>query len=62
MADAVPLEQLLQGKPVPWTTALLVEVNFRLEKRCFACHLVILMPEEEIRSLTVAVARFLESL
>jgi len=62
MADALPLEQLLQGKPVPWTTALLVEVNFRLEKRCFACHLVILMPEEEIRSLTVAVDRFLESL
>lgn len=62
MADALPLEQLLQGSPLPWTTALLVEVNFRLEKRSFACHLVMLMPEEEIRGLTAAVDRFLESL
>lgn len=62
MADAVPLEQLLAGNRVDWATALLVEVNFRLEKRSFACHLVILMPENEIRALTAAIDRFLESL
>lgn len=62
MADALPLERLLQDNPVPWTAALLVEVNFRLEKRSFACHLVILMPEDEIKVLMLAVDRFLESL
>lgn len=62
MADALPLERLLQDNPVPWTAALLVEVNFRLEKRSFACHLVILMPEDEIKILMLAVDRFLESL
>lgn len=62
MADAMPLERLLQDNPVPWTAALLVEVDFRLENRSFACHLVILMPEDEIRVLMQAVDRFLESL
>lgn len=62
MADAMPLERLLQDNPVPWTAALLVEVDFRLENRSFACHLVILMPEDEIRALLQAVDHFLESL
>ncbi|HLO62666.1 MAG TPA: hypothetical protein VK165_06840 [Azonexus sp.] len=62
MADAMPLERLLQDNPVPWTAALLVEVDFRLENRSFACHLVILMPEDEIMALLQAVDRFLESL
>lgn len=62
MADALPLERLLQDTPVPWSTALLVEVNFSLEKRSFACQLVILMPESEVQALVLAVDRFLESL
>lgn len=62
MADTLPLERLLQDNPVPWTTALLVEVDFRLENRSFACHLVILMPQDEIMALMQAVDRFLESL
>lgn len=62
MADAIPLERLLQDRPVPWSAALLVEVDFRLEKRSFACHLVILMPEDEILSLMQAVDRFLGAL
>lgn len=62
MADTTPLERLLQDNPVPWSTALLVEVDFRLENRSFACHLVILMPEDEIRALMQAVDRFLEFL
>jgi chemotaxis protein CheC len=62
MADALPLERLLQDTPVPWSTALLVEVNFSLEKRSFACQLVILMPENEVQALVQAVDRFLESL
>lgn len=62
MADAIPLARLLQDNPVPWTAALLVEVDFRLEKRSFACNLVILMPEAEIERLMQAVDLFLESL
>lgn len=62
MADASPLERLLQDKQVPWTAALLVEIDFSLENRSFACHLVILMPEDEIKALMEAVDRFLESL
>lgn len=62
MADATPLERILQDTPVPWTTALLVEIDFRLENRSFDCHLVILMPEDEIKALMQAVDRFLESL
>lgn len=62
MADALPLARLLQDNPVPWTAALLVEVDFSLEKRSFACNLVILMPEDEIKALMLAVDRFLEAL
>ncbi|MBI2309175.1 MAG: chemotaxis protein CheC [Rhodocyclales bacterium] len=61
MADAVPLESLLQAEALPWKTALLVEVNFRLEQRSFACHLVMLMPENEVAALAAALDRFLES-
>lgn len=62
MADAIPLSRLLQDNPVPWTAALLVEVDFSLEKWSFACNLVILMPEAEIERLMRAVDLFLESL
>ncbi len=60
MADKVPADALLRAEDVSWSSALLVEVNFRLEKRSFACHLVILMAEEEIRAMGDALDRFLE--
>jgi len=59
MADRVPVEAMLRAEDVSWRNALLVEVNFRLEGRSFACHLVILMPEEEIRLMAGALDRFL---
>lgn len=62
LADCVPVGELLRLDEVSWRTALLVEVNFRLEHRSFACHLVILMPEDEIRATALALDRFLESL
>jgi chemotaxis protein CheC len=61
MADRVPVEAMLRAEDVSWRNALLVEVNFRLEGRSFACHLVILMPEDEIRSMAGALDRFLEA-
>lgn len=61
LADAVPMEKLLTSCDIPWKTALLVEVSFRLEKRSFACHLVMLLPESEVAALATALDRFLES-
>lgn len=62
MADRMPVEDLLHVKEVSWRTALLVEVNFRLEQRSFACHLIILMPDDEIKAMAQALDRFLEAL
>jgi chemotaxis protein CheC len=61
MADAVPLGNLFKTSDISWNTALLVEVNFRLEQRSFACHLVMLMPENEVVVLAAALDRFLEN-
>ncbi len=61
MADRVAIEKLLSGGEVSWHNALLVEVNFSLEQRNFACHLLILMTENEIKSLATALDRFLEN-
>lgn len=62
MADSIPLADLLQDADISWRTALLVEVNFRLEQRSFACHLVMLMPDGEVAALAEALDRFLENL
>lgn len=61
LADAVPIEKLLDSGDVSWDTALLVEVSFSLEQRSFACHLVMLMPEQEVATLAAALDRFLEN-
>lgn len=61
IADQVPVDTLLQVDAVSWKEALLVEVNFQLAERSFACHLVILLVEDEIRALAGALDRFLET-
>ena len=40
----------------------MVEVNFRLELRSFACHLVLLLPDREVLVLAAALDRFVENL
>ena len=62
MADNVPIREMMNLNNVPWQHALLVEVNFQLEQRSFACHLILLMPEQEIKVLAEALERFLEAL
>ena len=42
--------------------ALFIEVCFTLEKKSFACHLVVMMPAVEIARLGAELDRFLESL
>ena len=59
IADQIPVEELLPAGSMDWRNALLVEVNFRLEQRSFACHLVILMIEGDIKSLVDSLDRFL---
>lgn len=52
---------LLAGEDLVVERALFVEVNFKLERRSFACHLVILMPDAEIAAVAQAVDAFLKS-
>ena len=58
IADQVPIEKLLPADSMDWKNALLVEVNFSLEQRSFACHLVILMIEGDLKTLTDSLDRF----
>lgn len=53
---------LIDVRDVDLPCALFVEVNFRLEVRSFACHLILLLVEEQILVLRNAVNRFLEAL
>ena len=62
MADRMSVQHLFSVKDISWHNALLVEVNFRLEQRSFACHLVILLAETEIAAMAEALDRFLESM
>lgn len=59
LADDVPIERLLDTDEAPWDNALLLEVNFSLEQRSFACHLVVLMTEGEVTTMAAALDRFL---
>jgi chemotaxis protein CheC len=62
MAERCPVYNLFKAAKLNWTHALLVEINFSLEEKGFAAHLVILMPEESIMTMRDALDRFLESL
>ena len=53
---------LIDTRNLDLQCALFVEVNFRLEVRSFACHLVLMLAEEQILVLRNAVDRFLEAL
>ncbi len=56
------LSDMIDPKRLPWSHALLVEVNFRIEKMDFVCHVLVFWPEEAIKSLLAAVDRILEAL
>ncbi len=59
LADGVPVERLLCIEEASWDNALLLEVNFSLEQRSFACHLVMLMTEGEVDILAAGLDHFL---
>ena len=54
--DLIRPEELLIGR------ALFLEVRFALEKKSFACHLIIMMPTSEIELLARALDKFLATL
>jgi chemotaxis protein CheC len=62
LAQHVEVASLINAAQLSTPTALFIEVNFKLEKRSFACHLVMLMSESEIIGVRDAVDRFLEAL
>lgn len=62
MATKAEVGRLLDVERMDSPCALFVEVNFSLEKRSFACHLVMLLPEDQILVLRDAIDRFPESL
>ncbi|TVO58650.1 hypothetical protein [Denitromonas halophila] len=62
MATEVEVGSLLDVSRMDSPCALFVEVNFSLEKRSFACHLIMLLPEDQILVLRDAIDRFLASL
>ena len=53
------LSALLDTGCLPWKTALIAEVNFRIADRAFRCHLLTFWPDESIAVLFHAVDRFL---
>lgn len=54
--------ELLDTGCLPWKTALIAEVNFRVDDRAFRCHLLTFWPDESLRVLLRAVDAFLAAL
>lgn len=61
LAEHVDVTTLIDAARIATPNALFIEVNFKLEKRAFACHLVMLMSQQEIIVVRDAVDRFLDS-
>lgn len=61
IAENISAKSLFSSDNVQWDYALQVEVNFKLEKRNFISHLVILMAEDAIASLKHSLDVFLEA-
>ena len=62
IADRQSLELVLQAKKVPWSHALLLSLNFRIEGKTFVCHVLAFWPDDALRALRDAIDRFLESI
>lgn len=62
IAERVPVDAVINPANLPWTHALLLEVNYSLENRAFKSHLLLLMAEDAIEALRQAVNEFMESI
>jgi chemotaxis protein CheC len=52
----------LQQEQLNWDHALLVEISYTLEDRCFSCTMFLLMPGESILVVKQALDKLLEDL
>lgn len=57
----IPASRIMPQEQTTWTQALLIEIKYSLERRAFACDLLLLMPDDSIRSMIASVDRILES-
>lgn len=60
MAERIPLYQVLAPDQLSWEHALLVEVNFSVEKHRFKSHLLMFMTEETIETLRGILDEFMD--
>jgi chemotaxis protein CheC len=56
------IEELLAPQRMTWERSLLVEVNFRLEREPFVCHILLFWPETSMEELKRGIDRLLEGL
>jgi chemotaxis protein CheC len=61
MAEAVPVDGVINPDKLTWSHALLMEVNFTLEKHNFISHLIMLMPEQAIDKMRGILDEFIAS-
>ncbi len=57
-----PIDQVLDPANVPWRTALLLEVNFKIEGKSFVAHVLIFWPEAAVARVRERLDLFLASL
>jgi len=62
MAEHTPLREVLTPDQLSWEQALLVEVNFSVEKHRFKSHLLMFMTEETIDTLRDILDKFMDDL
>ena len=62
MAERSPLPEILTPEQLSWEQALLVEVNFAVEKHRFKSHLLMFMTEETIETLRHILDDFMDDL
>ena len=62
LCRAVPLERVFAGHQPTCDQALLIEIDFSLEARSFACHMLTFLAPESFDALRSSLSRFLESI
>ena len=60
MGERGPVVALFKAERIVVDNALFVEVNFKLERHTFSCHLIILMPDVQINVMEHAIDAFIE--
>jgi len=62
LGQQASIEHLLAAEGLPWQTALIAEVHFRIAERAFRCHLFTFWPDDSMAVLLGAVDAFLATL